>query len=109
MSKMQRVLLCGKSLIISGLQATLASVPGMDLQIVKPLPECVRERINTWAPDILILEAGLLYDDLSLSLLQEFPQLKLIGLDIEHNRMLVFTRSTAYEPTTEQLLQVIGR
>lgn len=104
---MQRILLCGKSLFISGLQATLASMPELELQIVESSPESIREQVITRAPDVLILETELLKSALSLSLLNEFSELKLIGLDLEDNRLLVFSRSTAYEPTTEQLLQMI--
>ena len=96
-------------MFISGLQATLVSMPELDLQVVEPSPESIREQVIARAPDVLILEAELLEGDLSLSLLQEFSELKLIGLDLENNRLLVFSRSTAYEPTTEQLLQMIDR
>lgn len=106
---MQRILLCGKSLFISGLQATLAGMPELDLQIVDASLESIREQVITRAPDVLILEAKFLRGALSLSLLQEFSELKLIGLDLEDNRLLVFSRSTAYKPTTEQLLQMIDR
>ncbi len=109
MSQMQRVLLCGKSLFISGLQVTLAKAPELDLQLVEPLPESIRERIRTWAPDVLIVETELLNDTLSLSVLQDYPELKLIGLDIEDNRLLIFSRTTSYEPTPEYLLQVIEK
>ncbi len=96
-------------MFISGLQATLASMPELDLQIVDASPESIREQVITRAPDVLILEGEFLKGDLSLSLLQEFSELKLIGLDLEDNRLLVFSRSTAYEPTTEQFLQMIDR
>lgn len=105
---MRRVLLCGKSLLISGLQASLGAAPELDLQRVDTQPEHIRERITAWQPEVLILEAGLLKSAFSLSLLQDFPRLKLIGLEIEDNRLLVFSGSSAHEPTPEELLQVIN-
>ncbi len=107
MLTIRRVLLCGRSLFISGLQASLAAVPDLDLQQVDTQPDHIRERIITWRPDVLILETEMLKSAFSLSLLPDFPQLKVIGLDIENNRLQVFSGSTAYEPTPEQLLQVI--
>ncbi len=104
---MKRILLCGSSLLISGLQASLKNEAGLDLQRIESRPECIRERIEAWQPEVLILETGLLKNGFSLALLQEFPQLKLIGLDIEDNRLLVFSGSTAEKPTTEELLQLI--
>jgi hypothetical protein len=106
MTDIRRVLLCGKSLFISGLQATLEAAPGVDLQLVEPQPDRIVERIREWQPDILILEYELLNCQ-SLSLLIDFPQLKLIGLDIEDNRLLVFSGQAAYAPTTIDLLQAI--
>jgi hypothetical protein len=104
---MRRILLCGKSLLISGLQASLGAVPELDLQWVDTQPECIRERITAWQPEVMILEAVLFKSAFSLSLLQDFPQLKLIGLEIEENRLLVFSGSSSHEPTPEELLQVI--
>lgn len=105
---MRRVLLCGNSLLISGLQASLQAVPELELQWVDAQPEHIRERIAAWQPQVLILEAELLKSAFSLSLLQDFPWLKLIGLEIEDNRLLVFSGSSALEPTPEDLLQVIN-
>lgn len=103
----KRVLLWGKSLFIAGLQASLETVPGLDLQQVDSRPEQIRELIKAWRPDVLILEIAQLKSAYSLSLLPDFPELKVIGLDIEDNRLQVFSGSISYEPTPEQLLQVI--
>ena len=105
---MRRVLLCGKSLFISGLQVSLGAVAELELQTVEAQPDPIRERVAAWQPQVLILEAGLLRSAFALSLLQEFPHLKLIGLEIETNRLLVFSGSATLEPTPEELLQVIN-
>jgi len=105
---MRRVLLCGNSLLISGIQASLRAVPELELQVMDTRPEYIRERIAAWQPEVLILEAGVLKSAFSLSLLQDFPWLKLIGLEIEDNRLLVFSGSSSHKPTLEDLLQVIN-
>jgi hypothetical protein len=102
-----RVLLCGKSLLISGLHASLLAAPNLELQCVDAQPEHIRECTTAWQPEVMILEVGLLKSAFSLSLLQDFPRLKLIGLEIEENRLLVFSGSSSVEPTPEELLQVI--
>jgi hypothetical protein len=104
---MRRVLLCGKSLYITGVQASLNAVPELELQSVEAQPELIRERIAAWQPQVLLLEAGLLKSAFSLSLLENFPHLKLIGLEIEDNRLLVFSGSSSLEPTPEELLHLI--
>lgn len=105
---MRRVLLCGTSLLISGLQASLSAEPELEVQWVEPQPERIRERISGWQPQVLILEAELLKSAVSLSLLQDFPWLKLVGIEIEDNRLVVFSGSAALEPTPADLLQVIN-
>jgi hypothetical protein len=104
---MRRILLCGKSLLISGLQASLAASPGLDMQNVDARSENIRKRIREWQPEVLILENGLFQSAYSLKLLNDYPQLKLIVLDIEENRLLVFSGQTSQEPTPEKMLQVI--
>lgn len=105
---MRRVLLCGNSLLISGLQASLQTTAELELQHTAYLPETIRERITAWQPDVLILEASLLKSAFSLSLLEDFPGLKLIGIEIEDNHLLVFSGSSTHQPTPEDLLQVIN-
>ena len=105
---MRRILLCGKSLLITGLQSSLQAAPGLELQLVDALPDRIRERITAWQPEVIILEAGLLRSAFSLSLLEDFPWLKLIGIEIEDNRLLVFSGSSSLEPTPEDLLQLIN-
>ena len=104
---MRRILLCGKSLLISGLQASLVATPGLDLQMVDSQPDNIRKQIREWQPEVLILESGLFQSTLALALLHDFPQLKIIGLDIEDNRLMVFSGQASQQPTPEKLLQVI--
>jgi hypothetical protein len=104
---MRRALFCGKSLFISGVKASLVAMPGLDLQMVDTRHENIRERIKEWQPDVLILETRLFQSVLALALLHDFPQLKLIGLDIEDNHLLVFSGQAVREPTPEELLEAI--
>ncbi len=104
MSAKRRVLICGSSLLISGVQANLGTLPELDLEVVDAQPEHIREKISIWKPEVVILETGLLQCAFPL---QDFPELKIIGLDIEDNRLLVLTGSASYEPTPEDLLRVI--
>ena len=107
MSTIKRVLLCGHSLFISGVQACMEGEPGLVLQQVDPQPDHIRELVLAWQPDVLILETGLLQSAFAISLLHDFPQMKLIGLEIEDNRLLVFSGQAARQPTSRELLQVI--
>lgn len=107
-SSARRILLCGRSLLISGVQASLEAVPDIDLQLVDAQRDLIREKIISWQPDVVILEAGEMKNASTFLLLQEFPQLKFVSLDIEDNRLLVFSGTDSGEPTPEDLLQVIA-
>ncbi len=107
MLKNRRVLLCGHSLFISSVRACLEAEPGLALQQVDPRPDHIREQITTWQPDVLILETNLLQSTTSISLLHDFPKLKLIGLDNEDNRMVVFSGSASNMMASKDLLQSI--
>jgi hypothetical protein len=107
MSQIRQVLLCGHSLFISSIQACLQDEPELELQQVDPHLEDIRKRITVWQPDVLILEAALLLNAFALQLLQGFPRLKIIGLDIEDNQLMVFSGSASCEPTPEDLLHVV--
>lgn len=106
---MPRVLLCGKSLFVSCLQTILEKSQDLELQIEGRQPVRIRQHIVRWEPDVLILETELLKKAMFLSLLQEYPQMKLIGMDIEGNRLQIFSGMTSFEPTPEELLHVIER
>ncbi|MGE5224431.1 MAG: hypothetical protein ACM3PY_18500 [Omnitrophica WOR_2 bacterium] len=100
----KRVLLCGHSLFFSSVQACMEAEPGLVMQQVDPQPDHIRECVIDWHPDVLILETGQLQSAFSVSLLHDFPHMKLIGLDIEDNRLLVFTGSSSSMATSKDLL-----
>ena len=106
---MKRVLLCGNSLFVSGVQASLEIADDLDLQQIEPKAARIREWVQSWKPEVLILEIGSLKDKIMLALLQENPQMRLISLDLEDNRLLVLSGSASSHPTTEELLQMIEK
>lgn len=105
---MKRVLLCGNSLFVSGLHASLEVAPDLQLHQIEPQADCIQEWVQAWKPEVLILETGSLKDTFSLALLEENPQMRLISLDLEDNRLLVLSGSASDQPTTEELLQMIA-
>ncbi len=107
MMQTKKVLLCGSSLFITGLQASLDAVAGLDLRRVQAQPDLLQKRLCEEAPDVLILELGTLPGDFSLTLLKEFPHLTLLGLDPESDRLLVLSGQSRRALTADDLLQVI--
>jgi len=104
---MLRVLLYGHSLFIAGLQASLEAVPGLDLQDVDAQSDCLQERMSAWKPDVLIFELNNLARVPSLVVLKDYPNLLLIGMDIECDELLVLTGYHQQAFSTTDLVGVI--
>jgi len=91
------------------LQTSLEATPGLDLKWVDDQPAHIRKWVKAWKPEVIIFGTEQLKNALSLFLLQDFPQLKLIAVDIQDNRLLVLSGTSTREPTLEELLRIIGR
>ena len=105
---MKRVLLCGNSIFVSGLQASLEVQPGLEILQVEPQVDIIHEQVKLWNPDVLILETMLLKEKISLSILNDFPQLRIISVDLDKNKLLVLSGSSSEKPSTEDLLHMIA-
>ncbi len=107
MTQTKKVLLCGNSLFLAGLQASLESASGLQLARVEARSDPLWKRLGEEPPDVLILELGTLPGDFCLTLLKEFPHLMLLGLDLESDRLLVLSGQSRRALTADDLLQVI--
>ncbi len=105
---MKRVLLCGNSIFVSGLQASLGNNSGLEIQRIDPSKECIQEQVKLWEPDVLLVEKALLGEKVSLSILNDYPRTRIISVDLDDNRLLVLSGSTSEHPSIEDLLQVIA-
>ncbi len=108
MAYIKRVLLCGHSLYIAGLQSSLEAMPGIELQRVEARTDRLQERLSNWKPEVLILELDALQHYLPLAMLKEYPHLILVGLDAESDRLLVLTGQSARPLTIDELLNVVS-
>lgn len=107
MAPVQRVLVCGHTLFIAGLVASLKVLPGLDVQHVEGHTDRLQEKLSAWQPEVLVLELDALQHYLPLSMLKDYPRLILVGLDAESDRLLVLTGQSARPLTIDELLQVI--
>ncbi len=108
MAYIKRVLLCGHSLFIAGLQASLEGMPGVELQRVEANTDRLQNRLSEWQPELLVLELDTLQHYLPLAMLKEYPHLILVGLDAESDRLLVLTGQSARPLTIDELLNVVS-
>lgn len=91
MPGMKKVVLHGGSLFIAGLQASLSTIPGLEIQHVESHEEKDLIQACQEAPDVIIVETGFASGNLTLTLLQIFPQSTLIALDPDSERMLILS------------------
>ncbi len=76
---------------MAGLQASLQMMPGLQLDRVPPQPEELRRRLCEHPPDVLIVELAMIEKDSILVLLTQFPQLVVVGLDPDSERVLLLS------------------
>jgi hypothetical protein len=98
----QMVLLYGQSLLLAGVAAGLAELPGFQV-----------ERVSTWAdadrmlaeqmPDVLIFELKGICEGHVLPLLLENPHPTMVGLDTECNQAVLLSGRAARSLTLDQL------
>ena len=98
----------GQSLLLSGMAASLAECPGLEVT-----------RATTWAgasrlmarqhPDVLIFDLTNACESQILPLLFKHPGLVLIGMDTEFNQAVLVSVQEARSLTLQQLQEMIGR
>jgi hypothetical protein len=92
---------------MAALHSSLGAVRGLDIQRIDPrngaLLGCVR--VNT--PDFIIFELACMTDQTAFTLVKEFPQVDLIGLDPETHRVLILSVMKGTSPNTDDLVRLI--
>lgn len=109
MAHPQKVLLYGSSLFIECLQASLEPVSELELERVEARPDLLRKRLDEDQPGVLILELGAAPGDFGLALLKEFPQLTLIGVDLESDNLMVLSMQKEAPQAVDGLVRLIRR
>lgn len=102
----QRVILYGNSLILAGMQASLGSSSFLECIALDRSPEDTAETVQALHPAAVIFDLGEGQPEFHLSLLQQ-PNLLLIGIDPETDRMLVWSGQTETVAAATGLLKFI--
>jgi hypothetical protein len=87
----KKVVLCGGSLFIAGLDASLSAIPGLEIQCVNVHEEKDLEKLYSDGPNVIIVEMGLASGNLTLKLMREYPHVTLIALDPESESLLILS------------------
>jgi hypothetical protein len=107
MTTTRTILLCGNSVVLSSIGAALQWQPGLHLlQMVAPCPDA--QCMHALQPDVIIFDLVATPPALLLSLLRQSAGLRLIGLDLANDQMLLWSGEQARALETQELMQALG-
>jgi hypothetical protein len=105
---MKRVVLYGKSLVMSTVGASLQGSPDIQVLPVDPSMPDVQNHLRTLQPDVVIMDQAAIQPDFFVALCKVQPELLLIGLELDTGKALVLSSQPAHILTTTDLLQLLG-
>jgi DNA-binding NarL/FixJ family response regulator len=104
-AKTQRVLVCGSSVALAGIETSLSLDPGCEvLSHASPIS---REELHSLAPDVVLFDLDAAPPSFVFTVSSELPGALLIGIDLETNRAMLWTESQAEGLSSQDLAQII--
>ena len=104
---MRRVVICGKSLLLSGIGASLERRTGLNVVWFNPALAGATERLNTLRPDVVVLDLAAASLDSAIALWKAQPHLLLIGVDLAKDQALVLSGQTSAVLSADDLVELI--
>ncbi|MCL6545745.1 MAG: hypothetical protein K6T61_10990 [Bryobacteraceae bacterium] len=102
---MLTVALYGNSLVLASIGARIERRTGLHLvSIDATLPDAV-DRLKALKPDVVLVDLGTAQPDPVMALWKARPQLMLIGVDLDADRMLILSGRPACALTAEGLIE----
>jgi hypothetical protein len=102
-----RVAVCGNSLHMAGLAASLNANPDVTVSRIPANMATLSPGLDEIAPAVVVFDLGEMPGDLAISLLRDRPELTLIGVDPSSDRMLVLSGREEQPVSAAELLQAI--
>ena len=108
MKKVRKAVLFGSDLVVSSIGANLLDPERFQLVQIDPLLPDAMPRLAAAQPHVVLFDLSLAQTDFSTTVLRRNPALKLIGIDIAMDTMLVISANAVRLLTIDDLLHVIG-
>jgi len=99
--------LCGESLLIEGIQASLQDREGVEIVLVDTSQPGAVQVLDKLSPDIIVFDMTPNQLSCVFTHLQTHTNVVLIGLDIDFDRVLFLSGEWRKLPTVADLMQVI--
>jgi hypothetical protein len=104
----RRVILYGRSVILGTVGASLERYPNLEIiSLAFPLPG--DEELAALGPDVILFDMDIEYPDAVFSLLKNYPNLLLVGVNPDKAQIMVWSSGQASALTTQDLVQVINQ
>ena len=107
MEKTRRVLICGSSVALAGIETSLSLDPGCEV-LSHALP-IDRDELRTLQPHAILFDLNAVPADFVYTISRELPGLLLIGIDLETNRAVLWSERQAVGMSSQDLVDVIRR
>jgi hypothetical protein len=105
---MPTVAVCGCNLMMSAIGAILQKRPDLQMQQLQKWPMEGMEILNTAPPEVILFDLAVALPDFTLSILQNNPQTKLVGIDMAGHQMLVISGVQSRLRTVDDLVELLN-
>ena len=102
---MKKVVLYGKSLLISSIGASLEDCPDLEVLPINPCGADVQQQMGEIQPYAVIFDLAATQPDFSIALWKEHPELLLIGVDLVSGKSLMLSSQPVPVMTTADIMQ----
>ncbi len=105
MNSHHRIVICGESIFLMAIEASLVDVPGIDVVRLDPHLPAVADRIVALEPDVVVIERDQGHGDLALALLSQ--GLTLLELDSQQGQATLLTGARVMAAEVDSLMRVL--
>jgi hypothetical protein len=106
MKKKQRICICGESVILGAVGASLSRTSQFDVTTL-PLQSQLEHEFDTATPEVILFDLQAANTEALFSLLETHPTLKLIGISPDVNLVKVWTAKELRDMSTQDLVELM--
>jgi ABC-type bacteriocin/lantibiotic exporter with double-glycine peptidase domain len=107
MTDMRTVAICGSSLVLSSIRASLEQRAGWQVFAFDTGMPAGAERLGGFHPDAVIFDLASMQSDPAIALWRAQPHVLLVGIDMEADQALVISGQSSRVLTPDDLVRVI--
>jgi hypothetical protein len=106
MQKQMRVILYGNTIILAGIHLSLAANPSLEVQVVDTT-QVSGQDLLALQPDVIIFDTHSILPEFHFNLIQQRPELQLIGIDPDMALVLVWSGRQVRAVASADLIEIL--